>query len=74
MSDVILIPQKNGPYYVKGKIMVVAEGSREVAVDMETRGSSAGAGGQRPNHSERTNTKSPLQNNLPEKIGTVTVD
>ena len=33
MSDVIITPQNDGPYHVKGKFKVVTEGGREIEVD-----------------------------------------
>jgi CDGSH-type Zn-finger protein len=33
MSDVILTPNNNGPYHVKGKVRIVTEGGREIACD-----------------------------------------
>lgn len=33
MSDVIITPNNNGPYHVKGTFKIVTEGGREIAVD-----------------------------------------
>ncbi len=33
MSDVIIKPQNNGPYHVKGKFNIVTEGGREIAFE-----------------------------------------
>jgi CDGSH-type Zn-finger protein len=30
MSDVIITPKNDGPYYVKGKFKIVTEGGREI--------------------------------------------
>ncbi|HZT83135.1 MAG TPA: CDGSH iron-sulfur domain-containing protein [Gemmataceae bacterium] len=35
MADVIITPKNDGPYYVKGKVKIVTEGGREIAVDEE---------------------------------------
>ena len=32
MSDVIIIPNNNGPYHVKGKFKIMTDGGREIAV------------------------------------------
>jgi CDGSH-type Zn-finger protein len=33
MSDVIITPNNNGPYHVKGKVRIVTEAGREIAFD-----------------------------------------
>lgn len=33
MSDVIITPKNNGPYYIKGTFKIVTEGGREIAFD-----------------------------------------
>ncbi len=33
MSDVIITPKNDGPYYVKGAFKIVTEGGREIAFD-----------------------------------------
>ena len=31
MTEIIIIPNNNGPYYVKGKFRIMTEGGREIA-------------------------------------------
>jgi len=33
MSDVIITPQNDGPYHVRGSFKIVTEGGRTIAVD-----------------------------------------
>ncbi len=33
MADVMITPKNDGPYYIKGKVKIVTEGGREIAVD-----------------------------------------
>jgi CDGSH-type Zn-finger protein len=33
MSDVIIQPKNDGPYYVKGAFKILTEGGREIATD-----------------------------------------
>ena len=33
MSDVIITPKNDGPYYIKGVFKIVTEGGREIAFD-----------------------------------------
>lgn len=33
MSDVVITPYNDGPYYVKGKFTIVTEGGREIAIE-----------------------------------------
>ena len=33
MTEIIIIPNNNGPYYVKGKFRIKTEGGREISLD-----------------------------------------
>lgn len=33
MSDVIITPNNDGPYHIKGKFKIVTDGGREISVD-----------------------------------------
>lgn len=33
MADVTITPKNDGPYYIKGKVKIVTEGGRAIAVD-----------------------------------------
>jgi hypothetical protein len=33
MSDVIINPYNNGPYYIKGEFRIVTEGGREISFE-----------------------------------------
>jgi CDGSH-type Zn-finger protein len=67
MSDVIITPNNDGPYHVKGKFKIVTDGGREIAVDGdETWLCRCGHSASKP-FCDGSHKKAAFRNNLDEK-------
>jgi CDGSH-type Zn-finger protein len=68
MSDVIITPNNDGPYHIKGKFKIVTDGGREIAVDDgdETWLCRCGHSASKP-FCDGSHKKAAFRNNLDEK-------
>jgi len=67
MTEVIIIPNNNGPYQVKGKFKIMTEGGREIASDGdETCLCRCGQSANKP-FCDGSHKKAGFKNNLDEK-------